>query len=77
MSMGHTITQDDLNWYLVLSGANFFALGYGIAALWKLLRQLFSSFPPIDPDPYSRTASQNKRPNKSEMAKPKNLTDEI
>jgi hypothetical protein len=54
-SMGHTITQDELVCYLVLSGMNFFLLGYGLTGLWRLIRRLLSPFPAIDSDPYSRS----------------------
>lgn len=57
-SMGHTISHDELVCYLVLSGLNFFVLGYGLTGLWKLLRRLFSPFPATDPDPYSHAADR-------------------
>jgi hypothetical protein len=64
-SMGHQITQNEIVCYLVLSGVNFFLLGYGIAGVWMLCRRLFTPFPAVEPDPYSY--SMNRRYSKAEQ----------
>jgi hypothetical protein len=45
---GGAISPGEAVCFLVLSGGNFFFLGYGAVGIWRLFRRVFGPFPPVE-----------------------------
>ena len=45
---GPSISPGGLVGFLILSGGNFFLLGYGLVGIWRLFWRVFGPFPPVE-----------------------------
>ena len=45
---GGSISPGEFVGFLILSGGNFFLLGYGVAGTWRLFWRVFGPFPPVE-----------------------------